>query len=231
MHYALSEVIRRSGCDPEEGLTGFYLTIYEKPEGHDLDRLISFDLFAERKYRKLSTNILNEVFAAADHGTVSGFTEENSRFVPVIKSPVNAEGIEWGIMTQQEAIIEFAQKFTDICAGEFPDLDIIRAAIKPGFTRFLLDPSGAEAETYGSYPMNISMVETKLSEVAPVYGRSDIMMWMIHLKTLESIWPEGFLTRGGHRVLKRLYGIYNKFFLKQTRVINRPRAKQNRRGK
>jgi len=211
MHHALSEVIRRAGDDPDAGLTGFYLTIYKKPDVHGSDRLISFDLFLGRKYRKLAMNILNEVFAAADHGPVSGFAEEGGRFAPVMEYPVNTEGIKWGVNAQQQAITEFAERFTDLYGGEFPDPDVMRAITKPGFARFLLNPSLMEADTYGSYPMSVSMVERELPEVAPVYGRGDILIWALHLKTLESFWPEGFLTRGGHKVLKMLYSIYSKF--------------------
>ena len=105
----------RSNLYPPGGVPGFYFGLERRITPFSTDRLIPYflepDAITER--RSLSSSPILELFLAADHGSTVRYEKQGDRYIPILRSDKNEKGLEWGVLVQQQAILDFTERFTD----------------------------------------------------------------------------------------------------------------------
>jgi len=142
-----------------------------------------------------------EVFCTADHGTVTGYREEDGRVVPTL-APGWAEQITaWGLPVVRRTLDAFvdglAQHATTLSQG----MDA-RHALTELLQTFWHDPSPAEADAWGSFPREIGQGhETPTQPLATPHDWTVLIEFVRHgphtphQLRRQFPWPQGSLVR------------------------------------
>jgi hypothetical protein len=162
---------------------------------------------------------LAELVLAADHGTVSGYKEEGTRVVPILKEPVNHHAISWGIREHQASIIDFALGMatgTNFYSDEFKSLCVESLG---GFFRFVSKPTNAEARAFSGARLGTDQEESHWNVPIPKMG---------YLETATAAWfpasrPEGFWLEGAQALHPNVF-LFAYLWLRSLK----PRMRRNR---
>lgn len=212
IQYALSKILDKSLMRPEQGLKGLYFGIFDNEKIYKNDSAVSF---LPLKWPMTLMNYMTinytlyEIFAAADHGMVVGFSERDGVFSPVLNRQLNGEAISWGVSTQQASIVRFADIFTEHYSAAMPDLKSVHDILTALLEEFMQNPSPEEAAVYGSYIHDASMTEKALREVAPIITYADIFSSAIRAdKTPKgTFWLTGSFVRSRMPFMQKVWYI------------------------
>ncbi len=227
--FAISKILQKTNCRPQNGLLGFYFGLSEKKKRYNNDKLESFlfDLSLDQKYSFLDYYAIYEIFASSDRGRTIGFSKENGKFCPVFDKPTNEEGIEWGVKIQQESAVKFADEFTKHCRPDIIEEEAVHRIIERILHLFLQRPSMEEATAYGKFIIGVEVTEKDLQEAGPIITHSDF--WISGLKAeekLKGFWPAGSLVRSKMPILHKIWDLYKLLCrLKKTVLIKLGRLK------
>ncbi|MGB2631167.1 MAG: hypothetical protein WBD17_08090 [Candidatus Omnitrophota bacterium] len=230
--FALSKILDKLNKRPKDGVKGFYLGLKDHKKVYKTDKLVSFlfDLSSSVRNYYLRQDVIYEMFAAADHGKTIEYSQKNEVFYPVFDNLINKEAIEWGVKTQQESIIKFADEFTKHCKKDLVEDKAAREILRTILTKFIFTPSLAEATAYGKYLHSFQFKKNDLIEVAPVVNIADVLLYSSKIRPFRGFWPPGSLARSNRaclHVLWRLLLIMRKFFYTIHLLIEKTSYKLN----
>jgi len=166
LQYALSKILEKNNCRPLNGIQGYYFGLSPEPRVYQNDSLDSF--FIGKQRREFRNDILCEIFAASESPKTKSYYCRDSEFLPVFDNTFPGTR-SWGIATQQESILAFTREILELCRPENFDLKAGYAIIASILYPFFMNPSPAEAETYGKFPMTVTMIEKRINEIAPPF--------------------------------------------------------------
>ncbi|MEA5467372.1 hypothetical protein [Spirulina sp. 06S082] len=224
LQYSLSRLLNSGGIYPKEGISGFYFALsrrfkcFEKEQlfayfsdvdcPHDRDRLCY--------YRELF-----ELFVAADHGGTVCFENNRGIYYPVLRSQLNQQAIQWGLKTQQEAIIKFCQIFTQNLNKDSYSNELGLKSAELLLKEFIDHPNRLEADIFGSFQVSEDQNETKFHELAPKYTIiASLKRLILNRDSYHSIWFPAVQIRGSFiaRILISPLFLKIRFFLVQLFV-------------
>ena len=109
-----------------------------------------------------------EMFCTADHGTVTGYTEENGRVVPVLEPKWSERMEAWGLPVVEETLSTFLDGLTD--EEEFDSYEAdVRDPVAELLRTFWMDPTRKEAEAWGTFPSELGQGEGWVQPLAEPY--------------------------------------------------------------
>ena len=120
---------------------------------------------------------MTELFTAADHGGVVRYVRKDGRVTPILKSETNQTGMEWGVQTQQEGILKYAENALDLLTRddvECMDNEVVNF-LERNYRLFFTQPDRFEAETYGRYPLAEEQNEAYHMPMAQPYTIRDLL--------------------------------------------------------
>jgi hypothetical protein len=145
-----------------------------------------------------------EMFCAADHGTVIGFTEQNGQVQPVFKEKNNQRIIDWGLPLVRESVYKFAENLL-LDASLINQYIDTRQASSEVLKAFWMNPSAIEASTWGDFPWEKGHSENKDS-LANAYHWSQVAQSFLTLRLAAhgGVWAEGSIARSSTPVKKAI---------------------------
>lgn len=216
---SICHIRKRCGCNSE--ICGYYFGLFEKPKDKSLGRYSSFyfDQHGHIRNKVMFSNCLFETLFSADHGTTSGYIE-NEAVIPVLG--------EYESNTKRTKIMNFFENYGDWFVSEHQNLKIdnfpvdrYRRAIEKNIHLFMWDPTDGEATEFGTMKFSDDLLDHTCREVAPKF--SDEILRESHFlnKVLtaygfrrkhihESAWYEGSVARNGknklfHKISNSVY--------------------------
>ncbi len=94
-----------------------------------------------------------ELFTAADHGGVDGYMQSEGGYSPKLRSFENEKALDWGLLVQQRAVMEYASRMTEALSAEqlrgFSDS--LLPKVEQNLETFLTNPTAKEAQVYSQY--------------------------------------------------------------------------------
>ena len=197
---ALSSLLESVNLRPQSGMQGFYFALKKRVDLLPKDSLFAYyydNLKPDTdrlEYCKCSE--LFEALVAADHGSTVKFEKTDDGFTPVLRNQENKEAIEWGIHAYQEAIVCFTETFTSVYEDVHFASEQSRMIADQLLRQFIMHPTRAEAETFGSLQHSQDMVEAQLYSLAPELTRSNCFNLLFRGKSLPSfVWMPGVFAR------------------------------------
>ncbi len=134
-----------------------------------------------------------EAFAAADHGTLVEYAEQDGRVVPVLAAERNAAVIEWGLPFARRCVASFCREL--ILAADAVDArDDVREATATALRAFWDAPTEAEARAWGAFPWEDGFGrETRHLELARGRDWSAVLgaLWRGELAGHRAAWAGG----------------------------------------
>jgi predicted HAD superfamily hydrolase len=207
---SLGKILNDAEIYPKSGTCGFYFSLANRRKAFPEDKLFAYfsdvDIPRERDFLS-GYRALYEIFVAADHGGTVKFEYLNGSYAPILRSKENKKAIDWGILAQQNAIVEFSEKFTASYNNSSkkckPSWFISASEIL--LRLFLLSPSIKEAEVYGSFEIFEDQTENICYILAPKYGFYDYIKFMFFgLNVHHNVWLPGSIARS-NSLIRFLY--------------------------
>ena len=194
----LNIILQKNGYGDSLSLKGFYFGLW--PDIKTKNRMISFITSPKltKMIKYMNNRVIIEIFSSADHGMVTTYKKENSKYIPVLSSLGIREIGQWGILTQQASILKFVEEFTkniDSNIIEHKDSELIVGKL---LSNFLSNPSYEEANVYGKYYFSEKETEDDFMELAPFVTFKQILLWMFGFKSIDKnlfFWLNGSLKR------------------------------------
>jgi FMN phosphatase YigB (HAD superfamily) len=187
-----------------ERMTGLYFGLARKP-ARIADRVSTFAPFK----RWLNASLI-ETFCAADHGSVLGYAvdSESGEVKGQLAAEKNAPLLEWGLETQQRAIMTFVDDLTSGHRASAFDvaqlLDELCSSSLKNLRRLVLSPSHAEARCYGAVKHAVDAGHSGSEEIAPAYTIGEAASTLLYgARERAGLWAEGSLTRRSSTMLER----------------------------
>ena len=168
---SISRILHDNGHNfPVKGL---YFWLKRRLKYKESDDLQSYfpDRWHNSKFKSRAYIIpMMEAFVAADHGGVVSYDLDGESYRPVLKSHLNAMGIDWGISVQQEAMQKFAELITSAKYNMADNFFECQEVIADNFAAFMLSPTLTEASVYGQYPDSEDQYESYHLPLAEKYS-------------------------------------------------------------
>lgn len=187
-------------------LTGFYLGLISLPPDVPADTLVSYlDTGTESPTSAWYFNqVLLEIFCAADHGTVRGYTQrpEDGSFAPVLAEHRDERVLGWGLRALQDAIAAFADEIglAIVASGRPVEhwIALLHDAGCAAFSAFQREPSPTEAEAFGRFLHADGQMHDGFAPCAPKVGLIRRVRLGLGLRDpgYPGYWPEGSVQRG-----------------------------------
>lgn len=143
-----------------------------------------------------------EVFCTADHGTVTGYREEDGRVIPTLAPGWAEQVTAWGLPVVRRTLDAFVDGLAEHATTLSHGMDA-RHALTEVIKTFWHAPSPAEADAWGAFPREVGQgnetVTTK--PLAPSYRWSALLSFARHGPRAPehihhgSSWPQGSLAR------------------------------------
>jgi hypothetical protein len=111
-----------------------------------------------------------EMFCTADHGTVTGYTEENGRVAPVLEPEWSERMEAWGLPVVEETLDAFLEGLTDEEEFDCCGADV-RRPLAELLRTFWMDPTQEEAEAWGAFPSELGQGEGHVQPLADPYEK------------------------------------------------------------
>ncbi|MBW4647073.1 MAG: hypothetical protein KME23_29515 [Goleter apudmare HA4340-LM2] len=125
---------------------------FRRPETYFFD--IEHNLGFCDNYRFLFA--LMEISCVADHGSVVDYQEVDEQIKPVLKNEYNQQVINWGYHIVRETICSFTDNLLLDLSLVNPQADVRSATIE-AIETFCFNPSFAEANAWGSFPIELGL--------------------------------------------------------------------------
>jgi len=174
---SLSNLLAAGNIYPDAGLRGFFFGLLSSTQAFPKDQLMPYFLEVNDRsdrYFLCDPQIL-ELFMAADHGSTVRYDKQDDRYIPILRSENNESGIEWGLLVQHRAIIDFAERLTENLQSQECTADYFKQITEDLLKAFIRNPSKAEAESFGMQPFSRHQSESKFYDLAPRYGFKDTL--------------------------------------------------------
>jgi FMN phosphatase YigB (HAD superfamily) len=172
---SLSRLLAAGDLYPPEGLSGFFFGLYESVQAFPTDRLMPYFLEPNNttERRLLCDSQILELFLSADHGSTVSYEKQEDRYKPLLRSEKNESGISWGVLIQQRAIIEFAERLTDSLKPDMFKAKHFQQVTEDVLKTFIYNPSREESEAFGTQSFSQHQSESKFYDLAPAYSFTD----------------------------------------------------------
>ena len=199
---SIALTISDNHVDSVQDLHGFYIDVLLPPENSG--NFHTFSSLCSREARGwIGRAPIFEIFCAADHGTVTGYSENNGKVYPITSSNNNIESEKWGLLLQQKALETVSSEILSkmLLIHSEIDRDLVNLSRKSAsaLNLFLYSPSKSEAEAYGSYNHTGNEKHDLPEEIAIRYGFSgrSIVMLADNFRRYRrlSLWNEGTISR------------------------------------
>lgn len=174
---SLSNLLAAGNIYPDTGLQGFFFGLLSTTQAFPKDQLMPYFLEVNDRsdrYFLCDPQIL-ELFMAADHGSTVRYEKQDDRYVPILRSDSNESGIEWGLLVQHQAIVNFAEHLTKNLQPQECTSDYFKQITEDLLKVFICNPSKAEAEAFGTQPFSRHQSESKFYDLAPKYEFKDTL--------------------------------------------------------
>jgi FMN phosphatase YigB (HAD superfamily) len=172
---SFSKILAIANLYPPDGVPGFYFGLEKRIKPFSTDRLIPYflepDAITER--RSLSSSPILELFLAADRGSTVRYEKQDDRYIPILRSEKNEKGIQWGVLVQQQAILDFTERLTDRLQPEECEVRYFHQVTEDLLKTFIHSPNKEEAQVFGSQPFSDRQLESKFHDLAPAYSLVD----------------------------------------------------------
>lgn len=187
-----------------ERMTGLYFGLAKTP-ARIADHVSTFAPFKGW----LNASLL-ETFCGADHGSVLGYADDpkSGEVTAQLAAERNAPLLEWGLETQQRAIMTFVNDLTSGHRASAFDavqlMEELRTSSLQNLRRLVLSPTSAEAKSYGAVKHSVDAGHSGSDEIAPVYTIGQTASTLIYgARERVGFWAEGSLTRRSSTMLER----------------------------
>lgn len=156
-----------------------------------------------------------EMFCTAEHGTVISFREENGQIKPVFREESNQKVIDWGLPLVRKSIDCFIDNLLLDETLVNPGADV-REATADVLKCFWLNPSQAEAYTWGDFPWEKGHSESTESLAIP-YNLTDILQSFLtrKLPDNQNIWLQGSIAKSSPMIRIGIKG-----FIKYQKLLS-----------
>lgn len=193
---SLGRSLSLAGHPEAARLTGFYFGLRPRtpvPEGQVmLD--YSSQLAGPRPGWTPQSVSMFEMFAAADHGSVTGYAMRGEGVVPTLAEAENSAALAWGLRSLQSGICAFARGFLGIAGEARPPLAELQSVTQRIFELFYHRPERAEAEVWGAFPLKGQAIENIRGQVVPKWGTGQMLAALLdYRKRPDGWWMEGTL--------------------------------------
>ena len=172
---SFSQILAIANLYPPDGVPGFYFGLERRIKGFSTDRLIPYflepDAITER--RSLSSSPILELFLAADHGSTVRYEKQDGQYIPILRSEKNERALQWGVLVQQQAILDFTERLTDRLRPEECEVRYFHQVTEHLLRTFIHQPNQEEAQVFGSQPFSDQQLENKFHDLAPAYSLVD----------------------------------------------------------
>jgi hypothetical protein len=168
---SLSKILSLAG--DERPVHGYYFGLLARVGAWPRDTLQAYfwdrDSPSTRDEVGFQTRVMMEVFTAADHGGVQGYSTRDGRVEPLLASEWNEPVLDWGVAAQQEAILSFVRHLPAEVLAELsrPDWRDVFARL---LVHFYQTPSQPEVQVFGSFPTAEDQNEVDWQPLARPYG-------------------------------------------------------------
>jgi FMN phosphatase YigB (HAD superfamily) len=172
---SLSRLLAAGGIYPATGLKGFFFGLLSTTQAFPSDQLMPYYLAANEltERRFLCDPQILELFMAGDHGSTLRYEKQGDLYIPTLLSAQNESGIAWGVLGQQQAVVEFAKCLTENLSSQECQDDSFCQITDDLLKTFVRSPSKAESETFGTQPFSHHQSESKFYDLAPAYNLID----------------------------------------------------------
>ncbi|GFE68206.1 hypothetical protein [Chroococcus sp. FPU101] len=172
---SLSQILAAAQIYPATGLQGFFFGLLSKTQAFSTDCLMSYflesDQVSERRF--LCDSQILELFLAADHGSTVRYEQQDDRYHPILRSQKNESGIAWGVLVQQEAIVEFTKYLTENLQPDECKVEYFQQVTEELLHIFINSPNRAESEAFGTQSFSQHQSESRFYDLAPAYNWID----------------------------------------------------------
>lgn len=173
---SLGTLLALAGHD--RSLDGYYFGIRARMAPRPGDRMYAYFWDSENPSPRddlgFRTRVMMEIFSAADHGGVVGYSSShNEEVVPCLHEGASASVISWGVEAQHAAILEYVAQLDEdqlACLAD-PEWRGVSAAL---LKQFFDHPSVAEARVYGSFPVAEDQNEASIQRLAQPFVWTDV---------------------------------------------------------
>jgi predicted HAD superfamily hydrolase len=185
---SLSRLLAAGDLYPSEGLSGFFFGLMGRTQAFPTDCLMPYflehDNTIERRF--LCDPQILKLFLAADHGSTVRYEKQNDQYTPVLCSEKNESGVTWGVLTQQQAVIEFTEQLTDSLKPDECKVEHFQQITENLLQTFIYRPSKEEAEAFGAQSFSQHQLESKFYDLAPAYTLIDGIKMLFGQKHVHS---------------------------------------------
>lgn len=187
---------------------GYYFGLRNRKKHKDHDQLWSY--FSDYKEKLGLDKIVYlvpmiELFVAADHAGVLAYDNNQNKYLPILNGSNAKNNIDWGVQTQQEAIICLANALLS-CPEAIYDLLQVDLLSK-NLSDFMLNPTRCEAVAYGSYQLAEDQNESYFLPMAKKYSIRDLIKhYASGYSHHHNEWVQGAMAMS-NRLLRYLCGI------------------------
>jgi predicted HAD superfamily hydrolase len=192
----LSQSLSLAGYADAARLIGFYYGLRQEtsvPPGNVM-LVYSSPAGSRRPAWRLQSSTMLEMFAAADHGSVTGYQARADRVFPTLAERENSAVLEWGLRGLQSAMLSFTRAFVSASGIAQPPTVDMRKVTDRVFELFYRWPHRQEAEAWGAFPFRGQAIENIRGQVVPKWGAGQIMSALLdYRKRPHGWWMEGTL--------------------------------------
>lgn len=198
MQRSLRQALEYAGTVPN--IHGYYFGMYAKPK-EQKDGIYQTWYFNHTTHKRRKVNFCNNLFEcmlSADHGMTTGYREEGTKIVPILRPPPHGE-MQNAILEQQNAVMKFVQyilegiSFTSFDSEKhaayseqllrqlmrYPRLEEVRAFSPFIFSDDILDEerhSLAECSQL-DYLKNYLIISRVIRKLASLHRRTGELFW------------------------------------------------------
>lgn len=172
---SFSQILAIANLYPPEGVTGFYFGLERRITPISVDRFIPYFLEPDgiTQRRSLNSSPILELFLAADHGSTVRYEKHDRQYTPILRSGKNERGLQWGVLVQQQAILDFTERLTEYLQFEECEVRYFHQVTEDLLRTFIHSPNKEEAQVFGSQRFSDQQLENKFHDLAPAYSIID----------------------------------------------------------
>ncbi len=198
---SFSKLLASAGVYPDCGVYGFYFALVKRVKAFPRETLAAYFSDAEnpsdRDYICRYPGVF-ELFVAADHGGTIRFEKNDRQFSPVLRSLRNDKALQWGVLTQQDGILEFARQFAQNLRKNDATPDLLLQASEIILHDFIHNPDIPEAAVYGAFPISEDQTDNVYYELAPRYRVKDSLRLLLRGRHVHhNVWFHASRLRSG----------------------------------
>lgn len=110
---SLSRLLTLGEGYPQFGVLGYYWGLSSRSPYRPQDRQVAMANELPKSWQPILFYHagLYEAFASADHGSVIGYVQSDSKWMPILRDRTTQELLQWGVVHLQEGVVRFATNF------------------------------------------------------------------------------------------------------------------------